>query len=131
MSLEVLADLVFRCRDETEAQLVAEHSGHGTHREREAVPKRIQDARVAAERVEALAAPREVILFFLCRIEQARADLWIARDERSRAVVVQMHADEARHGTKALEAGGVDFPAPVKDLMTIVSRLMTETSYRI
>jgi len=51
-------------------------------------------------------------------------------DARSRAVVATMHADEARHGTRALEAGGVPFPGPLKALMTLVSRVMTETSYR-
>lgn len=52
-------------------------------------------------------------------------------DQRSRAVVEQMHADEARHGTHALESGGAPFPEPVKALMTLVSRAMTETSYRV
>ncbi len=54
-----------------------------------------------------------------------------AQDSRSRAVVAQMHADEARHGTHALESGGAAFPEPVKALMTFVSRAMTETSYRL
>jgi ubiquinone biosynthesis monooxygenase Coq7 len=52
-------------------------------------------------------------------------------DERSRAIVAQMYADEARHGTQALEAGGTDFPQPVKDVMTLISRVMTATSYRV
>jgi len=67
----------------------------------------------------------------VCKHLERHLDALPADDERSRAVVAQMHADEARHGTKALEAGGVEFPAPVKDLMTVVSTLMTETSYRI
>jgi ubiquinone biosynthesis monooxygenase Coq7 len=54
-----------------------------------------------------------------------------ADDARSRAIVTQMHSDEARHGTQALEAGGAAFPQPVKDAMTLVSKLMTATSYRI
>jgi 3-demethoxyubiquinol 3-hydroxylase len=52
-------------------------------------------------------------------------------DARSRAIVAQMHSDEARHGTQALEAGGAAFPQPVKDAMTLVSKLMTATSYRV
>ena len=52
-------------------------------------------------------------------------------DERSRAIVAQMYADEARHGTQALEAGGAEFPQPVKDVMTLISRVMTATSYRL
>ena len=51
-------------------------------------------------------------------------------DARSRMIVEQMHADEARHGTDARRAGGVEFPQPVKDVMTLISRLMTQTSYR-
>jgi ubiquinone biosynthesis monooxygenase Coq7 len=51
-------------------------------------------------------------------------------DARSRVIVEQMHADEARHGTDARRAGGVEFPQPVKDAMTLISRLMTQTSYR-
>jgi ubiquinone biosynthesis monooxygenase Coq7 len=54
-----------------------------------------------------------------------------AADERSRAIVTQMHADEARHGTQALQAGGAEFPQPVKDVMTLISAVMTATSYRI
>ncbi len=52
-------------------------------------------------------------------------------DARSRAIVTEMRADEARHGVNALKAGGAAFPAGVKQAMTVVSRLMTETAYRI
>ncbi len=52
-------------------------------------------------------------------------------DQRSRKIVRRMHEDEARHGSAALEEGGVAFPEPVKKVMTAVSRVMTETSYRL
>lgn len=52
-------------------------------------------------------------------------------DIRSRAIVERMRADEARHGEAALEAGGNEFPAPVRRLMSAVSKLMTATAYRI
>ncbi len=52
-------------------------------------------------------------------------------DNRSRAVVEQMHADEARHRANALEGGGTPFPEPLKAAMTMVSAAMTKTSYRI
>ena len=52
-------------------------------------------------------------------------------DARSRAIVTEMRADEARHGVNALKAGGAAFPEGVKQAMTVVSRLMTETAYRI
>ena len=52
-------------------------------------------------------------------------------DARSRAIVTEMRADEARHGVNALKAGGAAFPEGVKQAMTVVSRFMTETAYRI
>ena len=52
-------------------------------------------------------------------------------DARSRAIVTEMRADEARHGVNALKAGGAAFPEGVKQAMTVVSRFMTETTYRI
>ncbi len=54
-----------------------------------------------------------------------------AHDHKSRAVVSLMLEDEARHAHSALAAGGLDFPAPVKKVMTLVSKLMTKVSYRI
>lgn len=52
-------------------------------------------------------------------------------DVRSRAILDQMRTDEARHGQTALEQGGEAFPEPVKQAMTLLSRVMTETTYRI
>jgi len=52
------------------------------------------------------------------------------QDHRSRAIVSQMLEDEARHANSALAAGGYKFPAPVKAVMTLVSRAMTSASYR-
>ncbi len=53
------------------------------------------------------------------------------QDQRSRAILEQMIEDEERHGAQALEAGGVEFPAPVKSLMTLMSKVMTSTTYRV
>jgi ubiquinone biosynthesis monooxygenase Coq7 len=52
-------------------------------------------------------------------------------DHKSQLILQQMLQDEQRHGEKALEAGGTDFPQPVKDAMDSVSRLMTRTSYHL
>jgi len=52
-------------------------------------------------------------------------------DRKSQLILQQMLEDEQRHGENALEAGGTDFPRPVKDAMTTVSQVMTRTSYRI
>lgn len=52
-------------------------------------------------------------------------------DKRSRAVLRQMAIDEAHHAQQALEAGGARFPGPVKAGMTLMSRVMTKSVYRI
>jgi ubiquinone biosynthesis monooxygenase Coq7 len=52
-------------------------------------------------------------------------------DQQSRAILEQMLVDEKTHGNKAIEAGGKTFPAPVKELMTTMSKLMTTSTYRI
>jgi ubiquinone biosynthesis monooxygenase Coq7 len=52
-------------------------------------------------------------------------------DRKSRLIVQKMLEDEQRHGDKALQAGGSEFPRQVKDAMTVVSQVMTRSSYRI
>ncbi|MEE8058605.1 MAG: 2-polyprenyl-3-methyl-6-methoxy-1,4-benzoquinone monooxygenase [Pseudomonadales bacterium] len=52
-------------------------------------------------------------------------------DKKSRAILEQMLEDEAKHGSNALQAGGQAFSAPVKKLMSAMSKVMTKTTYRI
>ncbi len=52
-------------------------------------------------------------------------------DKESRAVVDAMLTDEARHANGALQAGGLPFPGPIKQTMSLVSRVMTKTSYKL
>jgi len=52
-------------------------------------------------------------------------------DARSRAVVTQMQADEARHGAQAKAAGGIDLPPPIPALMRVASAVMKAVAYRI
>ncbi|MEH6548980.1 MAG: 2-polyprenyl-3-methyl-6-methoxy-1,4-benzoquinone monooxygenase [Pseudomonadales bacterium] len=54
-----------------------------------------------------------------------------AEDHKTRAILEQMLIDEEAHATKALEAGGKDFPAPIKEIMTLASKAMTKTTYRV
>ena len=54
-----------------------------------------------------------------------------AADRESRAVIVQMKIDEARHAAEARTAGAKELPAPVKGLMRFASRVMTTIAYRI
>ncbi|SEI40491.1 ubiquinone biosynthesis monooxygenase Coq7 [Allopseudospirillum japonicum] len=53
------------------------------------------------------------------------------QDHKSRAILQQMYTDEAHHADWALNAGGVEFPAPVKGAMTLMSKVMTASVYRI
>lgn len=52
-------------------------------------------------------------------------------DERSRAVVRQMQADEARHGEDARHAGGTELPAPIPAAMAFCAGVMKFAAYRI
>jgi 3-demethoxyubiquinol 3-hydroxylase len=52
-------------------------------------------------------------------------------DDRTRAVVEQMRADEARHRDTALSLGAAELPAPVKAAMRLMSKVMTTVAYRI
>lgn len=52
-------------------------------------------------------------------------------DGKSRAILEQMLKDEAEHGSNALAAGGHEFSAAAKKLMAAISKVMTQTTYRI
>ncbi len=52
-------------------------------------------------------------------------------DQRSRAIIEQMHQDEAEHAQHAREHGARALPLPVRKGMELVARVMTKTSYRI
>lgn len=67
----------------------------------------------------------------VCRHLQEHLNRLPVQDLKSRAVVEQMLDDEARHAEAALSAGGYRFPFPVRQAMTLVSKAMTATSYRI
>jgi 3-demethoxyubiquinol 3-hydroxylase len=50
-------------------------------------------------------------------------------DARTRAIVQQMSADEARHGHNALSAGGGELPALARAVMKATARIMTRSAY--
>lgn len=52
-------------------------------------------------------------------------------DEKTRAILEQMLIDEAKHADMALEQGGTEFPRPIKSAMTLLSKVMTKSTYRI
>ncbi len=77
-------------------------------------------------------------LAFLVETEQqveahlhSHLDLLPAADHASRAVVVQMKADEAQHARDAQHAGAATLPAPVKALMAAASKVMTTVAQRV
>jgi ubiquinone biosynthesis monooxygenase Coq7 len=52
-------------------------------------------------------------------------------DSKSRRILEQMHHDEGKHATVAVEAGAAELPAPVKNAMGLMARVMKTTVYRI
>ena len=54
-----------------------------------------------------------------------------AGDSASRAVVMQMKLDEARHAAQAWSAGAKELPVPVRGLMRLAGRVMTTVAHRI
>ena len=52
-------------------------------------------------------------------------------DQRSRAIVLQMKEDEARHAEQARVAGGAELPAPVRGLMRFAANVMRAVAYRV
>jgi ubiquinone biosynthesis monooxygenase Coq7 len=53
------------------------------------------------------------------------------QDERSRAVLTQMQADEVRHARAAQQRGGIDLPRPLPKLMQFSSMVMKTVAYRV
>lgn len=52
-------------------------------------------------------------------------------DSRSQAILLQMREDELRHATTAEQSGGAALPSPVRRLMTLMSKVMTWSTYRV
>jgi ubiquinone biosynthesis monooxygenase Coq7 len=52
-----------------------------------------------------------------------------ASDDRSRAILETMRAEEIAHGAAATAAGGERLPAPLPALMRRTARIMTRTAY--
>lgn len=52
-----------------------------------------------------------------------------AQDQRSRAIVEKMKADEIAHGAAARARGGIELPRPVRGLMRLTAKVMTGSAY--
>ncbi len=62
---------------------------------------------------------------------QGHLDRLPAGDTASRAIVVQMAADEAAHAVDAQKAGAAELPGPVKELMRGAAKVMTTTAHYV
>ncbi len=51
------------------------------------------------------------------------------QDARSRAIVETMRDEEQEHGENAIAAGAAELPEPVKKLMRLTAKVMTNTAY--
>lgn len=67
----------------------------------------------------------------VCQHLQSHLEQLPEADEKSRTILQQMLQDEEQHATQAIEAGGVQFNDQAKKAMTLLSRIMTETTYRV
>lgn len=54
-----------------------------------------------------------------------------ANDLKSRAIVEQMRVDEVTHGANAQALGAASMPAPLRDVMKAMAKVMTTTAYHI
>ena len=113
VAFQMLLDLALGLGQEREAPAIAQRPGGDPHRERPAVPERVEQARPAAQFLDAIGAPREVVLLFARRLLEGVARCRIARGERL-ALVERLRAHLAdvvdahqRRGVRAL--GGVEF----------------------
>ncbi|HAT2066469.1 TPA: 2-polyprenyl-3-methyl-6-methoxy-1,4-benzoquinone monooxygenase [Legionella pneumophila] len=53
------------------------------------------------------------------------------KDKKTKAILKRMQEDEEQHANTAMEAGAVELPYIIKQLMNAVSKLMTQSSYYI
>lgn len=65
----------------------------------------------------------------VCTHLTSHLDQLPAEDSKSRAVVEKMRDEEHAHGENAIDAGAAELPSPVKRLMQLTARVMTNTAY--
>ena len=62
---------------------------------------------------------------------QSHLDQLPAGDHASRAIVAQMRDDELNHAQSAKDAGAIELPQPVKDLMRAAAKIMTTVAHHV
>jgi len=60
---------------------------------------------------------------------QSHLDRLPPQDEKSRAIVSQMHGDELGHASMAASLGGAELPQPIQFAMKLNAKVMTSTAY--
>lgn len=53
------------------------------------------------------------------------------QDVKSKAILIQMHQEELQHAENAINHGAAELPKPVKNIMGLVSKVMTKSVYHI
>jgi len=67
----------------------------------------------------------------VCDHLQSHRERVPTEDKKTHAVLEQMYIDEEKHGQAALNAGGYEFPKPIKFGMKGVAKVMTSIAYRL
>ena len=69
---------------------------------------------------------RQVVRHLEDHLSQLPAD-----DQRSQAILKQMRDDELEHAVNAEQSGAAQLPMPIRRAMTLMSKVMTWSTYRI
>ena len=67
----------------------------------------------------------------VCEHLEEHLDQLPENDNKSRAILETMIADEKHHGQSARNAGGAELPAPIRQAMAVMSEVMKKTTYHI
>lgn len=67
----------------------------------------------------------------VCQHLQEHLDRIPETDWQSKAILQQMLEDEEKHGAEAIQAGGQAYSKPTKMVMSLLAKVMTETTYHI
>lgn len=67
----------------------------------------------------------------VCEHLQGHLNQLPLNDKRTRAILAQMHSDEAAHRQMAIDAGAAELPAPVQQAMGVMAKVMTTTTYYV
>ncbi|AOE50858.1 2-polyprenyl-3-methyl-6-methoxy-1,4-benzoquinone monooxygenase [Kangiella sediminilitoris] len=67
----------------------------------------------------------------VCKHLESHLEKLPEQDYKSKAILSQMHVEELKHATTAIDNGAAELPKPIKFGMTIMSKVMTSTVYYV